>query len=199
MREFRQDAHTFPLVVWTLLCVATSLVLLYHAGTRVAEAVAGAGLLLVAPIAFAVYLYRARHVWVAVDPSRGLVLSGRRVIPWAEIGAVERRRPRLRSTSGPIDTSKLGSFDAPGCETLGFELGGLGAALALVVAAFFVFWLIFFVFIPLLIVPLLEVFAPFGERIRVLPVQGRPLVLRDLRGADDFMASLPPGVRTLTK
>jgi hypothetical protein len=199
MREFRQDSHTFPLVLWTLLMMGSALVILHQAGTRAAAVVAGAGLLIVAPIAFAVYLYRARRVWVAVDPGRGLVVSGRHVIPWNEIGSVERRRPRLRSTSGPVDPKALGDFNAPGCESLGLELGGLGAALGLIIAALFVFWLICFVFLPLLIVPVLEVFAPFGERIRILPVRGRPLVLRDLRGADDFMAALPRGVRTVMK
>jgi hypothetical protein len=206
MREYRQDSHTAPLAAWTVLCLAAAAFFFVHAQritNRVLaaeEVVAAAGLLVVGPIALAVYLYRARHVWVAIDQTRGLVVSGRRVIPWEAIVRVERRRPRLRKGSGPAEMGRVGDLspgciDLPGCGVGGGEIGAAVLGILVVaVAAFFVLWLVVFVAIPLFVIPWLEVFAPFGDRIRIVLHDGRPLVLRDLRGADEFMMLLPASV-----
>ena len=208
MRAFRQDSHTGPLIAWAALCVLTAAFLFFHAGKisdrvlRVEEIAAGAGLLVVGPVVLAVYLYRARHVWVGVDVPQGIVVSGRHLIPWDAIVRVERRRPRLRAKSGPVEIRKppSPSLEAGGCLDAGCfagleSLAIVGGLIALAAAAFVGFWLLFFVVVPAFLVPLLEVFAPFGDRIRVVPASGRPLVLRDLRGADEFMAALPRGVK----
>jgi hypothetical protein len=210
MREYRQDSHTGPLAAWTVLCVLTAVFLFAHANRisdrvlRIEEIAAGAGLLVLGPVILAVYLYRARHVWVGLDRPRGVVVSGRHVIPWESIVRVERRRPRLRKGSGPSEMGKLGDIgpgclDAPGCFAGGSELGAIALGLMILVAALFVLWLVLMIVVPLLIVPLLEIFAPFGDRIRIIPAQGRPLTLRDLRGADEFMANLPRGVQVVER
>ncbi len=210
MREYRQDSHSAPLIAWALLCVWAAVFLFAHAGKitdrvlRLEEIAAGAGLLVVGPAALAVYLYRARHVWVGIDRPRGISVSGRALIPWEAIVRVERRRPRLRKKSGPAEMSKLGDLsggciDVPGC---GLELGELGVValgVGILIAALFVLWLLVLVVIPLFVIPLLEIFAPFGERIRVVTATGRPLVLRDLRGADEFIANLPSGVQVVER
>ena len=204
MREHRQDSHTGPLAAWAVLCVLTAFFLFHHAGRlsdrvlRLEEIAAGAGLLVVAPVVLAVYLYRARHVWVGVDVPLGIVVSGRHVIPWEAIVRVERRRPRLRSKSGPVEIQapSVPSIDAPGC----LDLEGLaivGGLLLLALAAIVAYWLVFVALIPAFVVPLLEIFAPFGDRIRIVTAAGRPLVLRDLRGADEFMARLPSAVQVV--
>lgn len=208
MREYRQDSHTGPLVAWALLCLAAAAFFFVHAGRitdrvlRLEEYAAAAGLLVLGPLVLAVYLYRARHVRVSIDRPRGLLVSGRDLIPWAAIVRVERRRPRLRKKSGPAEMSKLGDvsggcIDIPGC---GLELGELGAValgVAILIAALFVIWIFVLVVIPVFVIPLLEIFAPFGDRIRVITRKGRPLVLRDLRGADEFIAGLPTGLQVV--
>jgi hypothetical protein len=203
MRNYRQDSHTGPLVVWTLLCVGTAVFLFLRISDRVEAVVAGSGLLVVGPAVLSVYLYRARRVWVGVDPERGLVVSGEHVIPWTAILRVERRRPRLREKAGPAEggpmpdlTSGLG--EAPGCMRSGRgEAGAFILAFLLLAVASVVIWLIWMVLLPLLIIPLLEVFAPFGDRIRIVPSKGPILTLRDLRGADAFIANLPRGVQVV--
>lgn len=199
MREYRQDAHSGPLSAWALLCVLSAVFLFAHAKRitdrvlRIEEIAAGAGLLVLGPAVLAVYLYRARHVRVEIDRPRGIVVSGRHLIPWQSILRVERRRPRLRRASGPAEMGKLADLGT-GCLASGGELGALAVGFALLIAGFFVLWLLLMVVVPLLVVPLLEVFAPFGDRIRVVTAAGRPLVLRDLRDADEFMANLPARV-----
>jgi hypothetical protein len=201
MKTWRQDAHTVPLLVWTALCVVVALVLLRHAPTvasrplKAAEVAAGIGLLMVGPAVFAAYVWRARSVWVSIEPD-GLRISGRRVIPWSAVVRVRRKRPTFRKKSGPVELSPVGDLnpgsgcvDLPGC----FDLEGALLGLAVVVlgaALLAAVWLVFFVLLPLLIVPLLEVLAPFGERFTVETASGRPLVLRDLRDADAFAAEL---------
>jgi hypothetical protein len=154
------------------------------------EILAGVALLVFGPAALTAYLLRARHVWVSVDQIRGIVVSGRRVIPWDDIRTVERRRPAFRKSTGPVEVSPIGrSMDGcvdPGC--LEFA-GELVIAVALIFAAFLAIWLVFFVIIPLIVIPVLEVFAPFGDRFRIVTRKGT-LVLRDLRDADDFMRQI---------
>jgi hypothetical protein len=70
----------------------------------------------------------------------------------------------------------------------------VGILLALLAAL----WLLFFVFVPLLVVPILEVFAPFGDRIRI-QARNRRLVLRDLRDADEFLSRVAPHCRVIQR
>jgi hypothetical protein len=197
MKEYRQNSHSFSLAFWALLCTATAIVLFVHSHKivsrvlRTEEILAGIALLIFGPAAFAIYLIRARRVWVSVDQLRGVVVSGRRTIVWDDIYKVERRRPALRKTAGPAEVPAFnaGSLDPgggcldPGCgTTVGeFFLGAL-----ILIAALFALWVICFVFVPLVVLPVLEVFAPFGDRIKIHTRRGT-LVLRDLRDADEFM------------
>lgn len=199
MKEYRQNSHTRSLIFWAALCTATALVLFIHSGKvtsrtlRVEEILAGVALLIFGPAALATYLIRSRAVWVSIDDARGIIVSGRRTLEWSGIRSVERRRPRLRRTSGPTEVSSftpdvpdVGVGCADGCLIGGSEIFALGL---LVVAALFAFWLVALVLVPLIVVPVLEVFAPFGDRIRIVSRQGI-LVLRDLRDADEFMDRL---------
>jgi hypothetical protein len=196
MKEYRQDSHTRSLVVWAILCTATALVLFAHSNKvvnralRTEEILGGVALLIFGPAALTVYLVRARRVWVSVDQIRGVIVSGRRVIPWEDIYKADRRRPRLRKSSGPAEVTPfnpdVGSGCGDGCLILGSEFI-LGLLLA--VAALFAFWLVCFVFVPLLIIPVLEVFGPLGDRIRIHTRRGT-FVLRDLRDADDFVRAI---------
>ena len=47
-------------------------------------------------------------------------------------------------------------------------------------------------------VPLLEVFAPFGDRVKIV-ARGRSFVLRDLRGADAFLAEIRSRVQIVER
>lgn len=199
-REYRQDAHTASLFVWMLLCASVAAFLFVHSGKllsrplAMAEMAGGVALLIFGPVGLAVYLYRARRVWVSVEPSKGITESGRTFIPWEAIERIERRKPLLRGKGGPAELSalKAGDFfeDSPawgGCflfpeGTLVFLTIGL-----LVLAGVLLYWLVFVAFIPLLIVPVLEVYAPLGERVIIVLRSGRPLVLRDLRDAGDLL------------
>src|SRR5262245_35352920 len=111
MKEYRQSSHTFSLVVWTVLCTLTAIVLFVHShkvvsrALKVEEILGGVALLIFGPASLTVYLIRARRVWVAVLPDQGLSLSGRRVIPWDDIRSVVRIRPRFRQKSGPAEVS----------------------------------------------------------------------------------------------
>ena len=77
----------------------------------------------------------------------------------------------------------------PGCGDIGRFTGEgeffVGALINL--AALFALWVIFFGFIPLVILPVLEVFASFGDLVKIITRHGT-LVLLDLSDADDFMA-----------
>jgi hypothetical protein len=202
MKEYRQSSHTGSLLVWAMLSTAAAVVLFVHSGKivsrmlRIEEIAGGVALLIFGPVAFAIYIIRARHVWVAVDADRGIVLSGKHVIPWGAIERIERRRPRFRKRSGPAEIPSMkeagsGCVDLGGC---GFDgcflgLGEAGAAVLIVLAALVAFWLLFFVIVPLLLIPLLEVFAPFGDRITIR-ARGHKLVLRDLEDAGEFVRAV---------
>ena len=200
MKEYRQNSHTRSLVFWAILCTATAIVLFVHSNKvvsralKVEEILAGTALLIFGPAALAVYLLRARHVWVSVDNVRGIVVSGRRVIPWDEIQTIERRRPSFRKTTGPAEIKPLHEDAAQlatswGCEGCFAGVVEAFILVALILAAFFAFWLVFFVIVPLIVIPVLEVFAPFGDRFKIVTRTGT-LVLRDLRDGDEFMQAV---------
>jgi hypothetical protein len=206
MKEYRQDSHVVSLVIWSLLCSATAAACFVHSHhlinrmLRTEEILTGILLLILGPAAFTAYLVRARRVWVGLEPG-GLVLSGRRPIPWEEIREVKRRRPLLRRSSGPAQTSNFDTGEvlnatAGGCRNVGCltSLGELFVGVLLIFALAFAVWLVFFVFIPLVIIPVLEVFVPFGDVIRIR-TRTRTLVLRDLSDADEFMAKIGERVR----
>jgi hypothetical protein len=205
VKSYRQNAHVLSLVAWSLLCAAAAGLLFYHSARIVSrplhwmEIAGGAALLLLGPAAFVVYLLRANLVWVSVDPEEGIVVSGKRVIPWEEIERVERRRPKLRKKSGPAEAATLkesysGCGDWGGCGSVDGEgaLIVIGIVLVLL-AAVVLFWLIAFVLVPLIIIPVLEVFAPLGDRITIVAGR-RGLLLRDLRDADAFLDEVRPRV-----
>lgn len=200
MKEYRQNAHTFSLILWAVLCSATAAVLFVHSrpvvgrDLDVVELLAGVALLIFGPAALTAYLLRARHVWVSVDQIRGIVVSGRRVIPWDDIRKVERWRPMFRRTTGPAGISPAGTDMAGLAANLGCEgcLAGVAEffiVVALLFAVFVAIWVIFFVFVPLIVIPVLEVFAPFGDRIKIVTRKGS-LALRDLREADEFLRAV---------
>lgn len=209
MRECRQDSHVFPLAAWAALCALTAVVLFVHSGRvasralRIEEVAAGAGLLVVRPAALAVYIWRARRLWVGMDPERGLVVNGKYLLPWEEIRWIERRRPRLRGESGPARMREVswpeldsGNPSGWGCWLLA-EAGGVAAGIVvLALAAFALCWLVFALVIPVLMIPAVEVLLPLGDRIRVV-AWTRDLVLRDLRGAEDFIAEVRSRVRVV--
>jgi hypothetical protein len=201
MKEYRQNSHTLSLVIWTVLCTLTALVLFVHShkvitrALKVEEILGGVALLIFGPAALTAYLLRARHVWVSVDQIRGIVVSGRRVIAWNDIRSVERRLPAFRRSTGPTEItpftkdvlSGAGWGCADGCIVGASELL---AFVAIIAAAVFAVWLICFVFVPLIVLPALEVFAPFGDRIRIRVRGGGSLLLRDLRDADEFLRAV---------
>lgn len=210
MKEYRQNSHVWSLVFWSLLCSATATFCFVHSHhlisrrLRIEECLAGGGMFLVpGPAALAAYLVRARMVWVGLEED-GLRVSSRRTIAWEEIREVRRRRPLLRSGSGPAQAP---GFDAgevlrntggcvdPGCIT---GLGEFFVAVLIVVAFAFAVWFIVFVFVPLVIIPVLEVFVPFGDVIRVR-ARGGTLVLRDLSAADEFMPKVRERVRVVAE
>lgn len=196
MREYRQDSHTRSLVIWTILCTLTAAVLFYHShkvvsrALKAEEILAGVALLIFGPASLTVYLVRARRLYVAIL-EHGLAVGGRGVIPWSDVLQVTRLRPRFRKTSGPTEVSEFSPDSLPdaggcadGCAT---GLGELLAVIGIVIAALFAIWVIVAVFVPLIVIPLLEVFAPFGDRITVTTRSSGRLVLRDLSDADEFM------------
>jgi hypothetical protein len=199
--EYRQDAHVASLSVWTLLCAGTATVLFIHSDRllsrplQIAEILGGFALLVLGPMALAVYLYRSRHVWVSVDRERGIRVGEKGFIAWQDIERIERRCPRLRSKAGPAEIPSLGDLTGKNswcadvflCMT---QSGPLVLAFFLVLLALPFFWAIFVVFIPLVIVPVVEVFAPLGDRLVITVREGRPLLLRDLRNADGFLTEV---------
>ena len=74
------------------------------------------------------------------------------------------------------------------------SLSEIFIVILLIVAVAFAVWVIAFVFIPLVIIPVLEVFVPFGDRIRIRTGR-RTLLLRDLSDADEFVAAIGKHVR----
>jgi len=204
MKEYRQNSHSFSLIFWAVLCTFTALFCFFHSHhlvsrtLRLEEILVGVMFLVLGPAALAAYLVRARTVWVSLLPD-GLSISGGRTIPWEDIREVKRRRPVLRRESGPtkvseFDTNLVGN--AGGCVDFGCVtgLGEFFIGVLIVVAFAFAIWVIAFVFIPLVIIPVLEVFIPFGDLIKIRTGK-RTLVLRDLSDADEFMSKLGEHVR----
>jgi hypothetical protein len=207
MKEYRQNSHRGSLIFWAILCTATALVLFVHSGKvvsralKVEEILGGVALLMFGPAALAVYLLRARQVWISVDNVRGLVMSGRRVIPWEEIQRIERKRPTFRKSTGPAEITPLHEDAAQfasnvGCEGCFVGVAELFIVVILILAAFLAIWLLFFVFVPLIVIPVLEVFAPFGDRFKIVTRRGT-LVLRDLREADEFQQQVEQRMRVI--
>ena len=91
MREYRQNAHVRSLVIWAVLCVVVAIVLFLQRELRWVEIVGGVVLLIIGPVGLAVYLIRVETHWVSVDPERGILVRGKRLILWEEI--VRNRSP----------------------------------------------------------------------------------------------------------
>ncbi len=205
MKEYRQNSHSASLIWWAVLCTATALFCFMHSHhlvnrtLRLEEILVGVMLLVFGPAALVAYLVRARTVWVGLD-SDGLIVSGRRTIPWEEIREVKRRRPVLRRCSGPAQAPDFNTGDvmgnAGGCVDFGCFTGlsELFIGVLIVVAFAFAVWVIAFVFVPLVIIPVLEVFIPFGDLIKIR-TRKRTLILRDLSDADEFMSKFGEHVR----
>jgi hypothetical protein len=205
VKEYRQNVHRYSLLFWALLCTSTAVFCFVHSHhlisrrLRIEETLAGVLFLILGPAALTAYEVRSRLVWVSLSDD-GLVISGGRTIPWEEIREVQRRRPLLRSSAGParspgFDPGDLASSTG-GCMDIGCfsSLSEIFIVILLIVAVAFAVWVIAFVFIPLVIIPVLEVFVPFGDRIRIRTGR-RTLLLRDLSDADEFVAAIGKHVR----
>ena len=218
MKEYRQNAHVKSLVVWAVLCVAVAVVLFWQRELRWVEIVGGVVLLIIGPVGLAVYLIRVETHWVSVDPERGILVRGKRLIPWEEIVRIDRRRPRLRSSTGsaeiPEFKSPFGEDEESEGTSKGEESGGTSrrsgnsgggnggcvppeaallilAILLILSALLLAIWLIFFVFIPLVIVPVIEVFSPWGSRVTIVRRKWKQnLLLRNLQDPDGFLAEI---------
>ncbi len=65
------------------------------------------------------------------------------------------------------------------------------AILLILSALLLAIWLIFFVFIPLVILPVIEVFSLWGSRITIVRWQWKKnLLLRNLQNPDEFLAEI---------
>lgn len=187
-------------MAWALLCVVAGGILVHRSAEiasrplRLTQTVGGLGMLLLGPAALAVYLFRARTVWVVVDHTHGLRVRGLHLIPWDGIVRIEHRRPRLWRAHGtpPIRPMKTGgSVDAWelfwfGC--LGNAMPGL-ALIGLMLLAFGVFLVVSFLLLSVLVIPMLEVFTPLGDRVTII-LRERSLVLRDLHNIEEFLREL---------
>ena len=205
MKEYRQNSHSVSLIWWAVLCTATAVFCFVHSRhlmnrtLRLEEILVGVMFLVLGPAALVAYLVRARTVWVSLGPE-GLLVSGGRTIPWGEIREVKRRRPVLRRGSGPAQAPDFNPGDAVGntggCIDFGCFTGlsEFFIGVVIVIAFAFAVWVICFVFVPLVIIPVLEVFIPFGDLIKIRTGK-RTLVLRDLSDADEFMSKIGEHVR----
>lgn len=210
-REYRPDAHTASLFVWMLLCAAVAAFLFVHSRKLVsrplaaAEIAGGVALMIFGPVGLAIYLFRARRIWVSVDPSKGITVSGRTFLPWEAIARIERRKPVLRSKGGPAETPPShfkelwDEFPAGGCVMFPEGTLVILALGLLALAAFLFYWLVFVAVIPLLVVPVLEVYAPLGERVKIVLREGPPLILRDLRDAGDLLLQVRGRVQVVER
>ena len=65
------------------------------------------------------------------------------------------------------------------------------AIIIILLALLLAIWLIFFVFIPLVIVPVIEVFSPWGSRVTIVRRRWKQnLLLLNLRDPDGFLAEI---------
>jgi len=92
---YRHGATIVQLFLWALMTGAAAVYTLQVAMHRPPGSEARWVAILIAvlgfvfgPVAFIGHLLRLCLVTVSVDPKRGLVLSGRRTIPWAEIRSI---------------------------------------------------------------------------------------------------------------
>ena len=94
MKEYRQNAHVRSLVVWAVLCVVVAIVLFWQLELRWVEIAGGVVLLIIGPVGLAVYLIRVETHWVSVDSERGILVRGKRLIPWEEIVRIDPSSPK---------------------------------------------------------------------------------------------------------
>jgi len=188
MKQYRQDLHSESLGYWFHFWFFGGLALLFQT-PRCCCILLGIGTLAVGFALTFIYDYRASHYWLSVLPEQGIGFAGRGVIRWEEIRSVERRRSILRRwIAAPSSPHSLeGGFSLAVVlimfsNPLGGPLtwpGGILWVLALGVGILTA--------LRSLLVPLLEVLFPIGDRIRIHHGIGVPLVLRDLRDADAFL------------
>jgi hypothetical protein len=199
MKTWRQDLHVIPLGGWALLCIITAFAIFDHRHGRglppfrILELLVGVAILIVAPTVFAIYLWRARSVWVKLDPAKGLVLPGGGLIAWESIRRVRRKRPRFDRKKMTVPRPPPREGQPPpregidGIVEMGLNLsGGISLAVFVITTAMTVVVTV----TTLFLIPVLEVLTPFGERFTIETTSGRPLVLRDLRDADAFADEL---------
>ena len=184
---FRPGATTWQFAVWCLLALVGAVLALRAAG--ISDGQHRVGLRWVAivfiafgPVAFLVHLIRFALVKVTVVPDRGLVLSGRHNIAWAQIESVEERGMRLAFASDVIRgllemvTSVSAAFMGPKAWILKLTavvvLGVLILAVALVSGVLF---------------PVLLLLSPWQPRVIVRLRDGSRLVWRDLTRETRFV------------
>ncbi|MBI2900880.1 MAG: hypothetical protein HYY17_11905 [Planctomycetes bacterium] len=196
---YRQDSHLLSLLSWFLFSTLCAGIYVYwrtqtNPPLRVVEIASIAVVLGVGLFSFVVYWLRSRTNWVVIDSEKGLVVSEREVISWSDLLRVERRTPVFRSSTGPLEApawtrprSTDGvdvAVDAAILLLGGRNRPGRGGCTGL---------LYLFAFVALM--PILEVWLPFGDRITIHHRNGT-LVLRDLRGAGEFLDSIRRSVRS---
>lgn len=196
MRTFRPGATILPLLIWTLLVGVTAFFVERHAlglprgsGERWIAQLIFAACMVLGPAVFVAHLVRRARISVAVDPACGLVLSGRKTIPWEAIDRVERRAGPFRGGNIFARFGRKGGEDRTGAAMIGadaaFEgcfwgaIAPEGCAIGLALVA--VFGLIWVVFLPVL-----SLLSPWHARVILHLKGGERIIYRDLEQDEEF-------------
>lgn len=180
---FRTGATTWRFLGWAVAASVAAWLLRRHAPDREPCPEIATALLVLGPLAFAAQFVRMLLVRVTVDPPRGLVLSGGRLVPWSEIEGVELRGARFVPDQA-VTRALLGAVRAlaEGIHGIGLmdvlslaAIAALGCLIALVT------------FLSGILFPVLFLLSPWEPRVVLRLRNGSRLVWRDLVREADFV------------
>lgn len=164
-RTFRCGATLWPFIVSAVLLGGIAVILGYAAFDRgfgnrtgVLFGVLAAGLFVIGPLLAVVQVVRRRLLRVRIDPKMGIEFHGFRLIPWNEVGSVDRY-------AGPF-----GSLEA--------ELRDRNRWAALFLAPH--------VLLVVSLVAIFAVISPWHPRVTITLKSGAKLTLHDLEDSETF-------------
>ncbi|MHC4608542.1 MAG: hypothetical protein ACYTAF_16645 [Planctomycetota bacterium] len=188
IRTFRPGGTLAPLAAWAaVLTLAAVLIgicipgLPPEGGGRWTAGLVVAVCVTLGPVALVAHSLRRAFISVTVDWERGLVLSGRRAVPWPHVERIEHREALFRGAGVPSMRDFVPD-SADGCGTLGCLVVLLPTVFFMGAAVVF-----FALFLCGVILPVLSLFSPWHSRVIVQLGDGRRIVYHDLENDEDFV------------
>ena len=190
MRIYRPGRNLLPLGIWTAIVIVVA-VFVETEALRLPKGsterwIAQLGFIacmILGPGALIASLIRHARVSVSLDPERGVLLSGKRFIPWNQIVRVEHKAAPFKGGRNLLSEFDSGTDAGVGCAWFGAEgcfAGGpegcvIGLALVIVGGLFYY-----------ILLPVFFLFSPWHSRVILHLANGDRIIYRDLEDDEDF-------------